>query len=804
MISWFERRWPRAQLSLRWKVLIALSLLLITINVTLAVIANLQSVHQLELQQSRVRDQQTRQLRAMLKERGQEMSKLASMVPLLGPESADSLTERLRQALDTNGAVLDLEWDIRSVHWITADGRIAIAWPQTTAGIPSELRTAVQTSPEQMASVLACRPACGQYVAIPLLYRGVFAGNLVLERSLSDAMLAFNALTGAEIAIDVTDSTNRRARLDPKRLEYLAFPVLTYPEQSLPVLHAAGVSLLETTISSKPALVHLEDGWFEIFCIAGLADGVDAYVINDITRQRLAIQAATRKSLLIGIAGVILSELLLLMIMQAPLRRLKALAQALPLLAEKRYGDLRAALTQFGPGRFPHDEIDLMIETVGGLTDRMELLQQDREQAEQQLLWLADNDPLTRLTNRRRFNEDFARIADQAARYGHQGALLYMDLDDFKDVNDLSGHQVGDSLLQRVAEALRTISQPSDLLARLGGDEFALVLPEASLAIATTTAESAQRVIRAITLRANNREHRISASIGIATFPVLGQKIPDLLANADLAMYQAKGRGHGGWHLFCPQDSVRAELDARILWKEQIADALREDRFVLHFQPVIDLRSGRRCHVEALLRMPDAQGGLIRPNRFIPIAEKTRQIQAIDQWVLARALEILAQHEELNLAINLSANAMDDPTILTNLKRLLLAHAIDPSRLSFEITETVAISSLTSATRLMLSIRKLGCRFALDDFGSGYASYAYLRQLPVDDLKIDGAFIRDLPNKPEDRIFVKAFTDMAHGMNMRVIAEFVETVEVLEILKELGVDCAQGYLFSKPLSLEEL
>ena len=384
---------------------------------------------------------------------------------------------------------------------------------------------------------------------------------------------------------------------------------------------------------------------------------------------------------------------------------------------------------------------------------------------------------------------------------GRTGFVHHAVLEDF---DDLSGHEVGDKLLQRVAEGLRNLTQPSDLVARLGGDEFALVLPEASLDDAQACAETAQQAIRAVTLREAGRQHQISASIGIVAFPAQGREVAALLANADLAMYKAKDLGRGRWHIFSDEDPVREQLDERVLWKQQITEALHQGSFEMHFQPIVDIRTRRRSHLEALLRMRSADGELIMPHRFIGVAEKTGQIQAIDHWVLSHTLEVLAKRGDLHLAVNLSANAMDDPKILSSLRALLERYRIDPARLSFEITETVAINSLSSATRLMLSIKELGCRFALDDFGSGYASYAYLRQLPVDDIKIDGAFIRELPNNREDRIFVKAITDMAHGAGKRVIAEFVETTEVLTILEELGVDCAQGYLFSKPLTLSEL
>ncbi len=803
-----EKTAPRATtpfLSLRWQALIGLSLILVVVNASLAFLANEQSVRQFELQQSQIRDQQARQLRTMVNARSQEMSKLASLVPLLGPSGrAPDLTAQLREALDTNGALLGLEWDIRSVHWITPDRETALTWPQSASEIPPELLERIELSPDDTASILSCRPRCGQYLATPLLWQGTFAGTLVLGRSLADSLLAFSALTAAEIAIALTDDPKKRARLDPESPDYLRFPAVTHPQEALPVLRAAGYALLELGRDMSPILVQQGNGWFEIFRIVEFAEGVDAFVINEVSAQQESIKNAMHHGLLMGALGLLLSETLLLMIMKPPLYRLRHLAAALPLLAERRYADLRSRLGYFGTRRLSRDEIDLMIETVRRLTDRMEGLQQGRQQAEEQLVWLADHDPLTGLMNRRRFEEDFQRIVDQAARYRHQGGLLYLDLDEFKEVNDLSGHQVGDRLLQRVAERLRDITRSSDLLARLGGDEFALALPEASAQNAVACAESVQKAIRTISLQEEGREHRVSASIGIVSFPDHGLAIRQLMANADLAMYRAKDRGRGRWHLFSEEDPGREQLDERILWREQIAAALCDDRFELHAQPIVEIATGKPCHLELLLRMQDREGGLIYPDRFIPVAEETGQIQAIDHWVLSQAVKLLAERGGLALAINLSANAMDDPLILSTLERLLEEYAIRPSRLSIEITERVAIDSLSSATRLMRSIQELGCRFALDDFGSGYASYAYLRQLPVDDIKIDGAFIRDLPNNREDRILVKAITDMAHGLGKRVTAEFVETAETLAILQEIGVDCAQGYYFARPSRLPDV
>lgn len=797
-------------LSLRCKALTALSLVLVLVNASLAYLAYRQAVRQFDLQQAEVRERQDRQLREMIEGHALEMSRFATLVPLMGPNPPlESLPEQLEYALRTNGAMLDVEWDIRSVHWLAPGLADAIAWPDQVERLPTELLERIAAAPEVQIDLLHCQLGCGQYLAAPILWNGRFAGTLVLMRSLADSLLSFHHLTGAEVAVVPREAPPREAALasgspwSGPSLDAASYPAITNRERSAPILARIDRRLSAGLGMGAPVLVGRGGAWYEVFRIPRLADGIDAYVINDVTAQQEAIGQAIRFSIAIGIIGLILSEGLLLFMLKQPLSRLRRIASALPLLAENRYRDLRERLPPASPTQRVTDEMDLMVGTVGSLTDRMESLQRDREQAEARLVWLADHDPLTQLYNRRRFHADFERVLDQAVRFNHQGAILFFDLDQFKDVNDISGHQVGDALLQRVAEQLQTLTRPCDILARLGGDEFAWLLPEATAEQAIEVAQGAQRLIRSIVMHARSRRHQVSASIGIVLFPEQGKETHQLMANADLAMYQAKEKGRGRWHIFSREDQSRERADARVLWGQHIAEALVQDRFELRFQPIVAVATGEIAHYEALLRMRDAQGDVVYPDRFVPVAEKTGQIQAIDHWVLSHALGIMNARPELHLSVNLSANAMDDPLLLPDVEQLLKRYGVEPMRLTFEITETAAINSILRATRLMRGIQRLGCRFALDDFGSGYASYAYLRQLPVDDVKVDGAFIRNLSRSREDRIFVKAITDIAHGMGKRVIAEFVEDGDILGVLVELGVDFAQGYHFGKPMPLAE-
>jgi len=780
---------PSIYLSLRWKALIVLSIVLALVNASLAFLAYRQAAEQFERQQMAVRDRQIRQLQALLDDGYRQMARLANIVPLLGSDQSDqTINERLHHALDHHGFMLDLEWDIRSVHWIQPNDQAVLLWPNQAQALPAELITRLQGSPEQTATLLTCAPDCYQYLAAPLLWQGRSTGALALGRSVADALLTFHALTGAEVAIWVEQAP-------------MPFPVITHPEQVESLLRDADLAQLDVPGNANTLLIKRGGNWFEIFRLLDLMPEVDVLLINTVTAQRQAIAKVTRNSILIGILGLVLSEGLLLLMMQTLVRRLRRLAGLLPLLADDQFAELRDRLPTLN-GQLPlRDEMDLMIDAVDALSERMEHIQHDREAARSELVWLADHDPLTRLLNRRRFNQDLTKLIDEAVREGYSGALLFIDLDQFKDVNDISGHPVGDILLQRVAEQLEMLIGAEGVLGRFGGDEFALALPQANSKQAIAIAEQVQTRICAVIVRNHGLRHQVSASIGIVLFPEHGVETQQLLADADLAMYQAKERGRGRWYLFSPADQGRELANARVLWSERITEALIEDRFELHFQPIMELATGSVQRKEALLRMRDAQGELVYPNHFIPVAEKTGQIHAIDHWVLARSILILQIHPDLQLSVNLSANAMDDPSLLSELKGLLAQYHVDPARLTFEITETVAVDSLQNTQQMMRGIQELSCRFALDDFGSGFASYAYLRQLPVDAVKIDGAFIRNIAHNREDQIFVRAVTDIAHGMGKRVVAEFVENEEILNILRQIGVDYAQGYHIGRPGAL---
>jgi len=429
-----------------------------------------------------------------------------------------------------------------------------------------------------------------------------------------------------------------------------------------------------------------------------------------------------------------------------------------------------------------------------------------RKVAENNLAWLADHDPLTELYNRRRFQMEFARILKNIDG-NNTGALIFFDIDQFKTVNDTSGHPMGDQLLRDVAHLLRNFATEDDIIARLGGDEFAIIKQNCNLQAAEEFAERFCSSAKSVRFFSNGANHQVSLSIGIALFPEHGTNIDEIMASADLAMYRSKATNNArsGWQVYSANAPDKAQLHHRVTWKRKIEQALEQNYFVLYFQPILNIKSGKITHYESLLRMRDENGAICTPNQFISVAEATGLIYEIDMHVVRLAVNALAQLQKLDntisLSVNLSARAVANKEFLDLVENACEGILSDKSKLIFELTETSAVEDVSSAVSEIENFRNLGYKFALDDFGVGFSSWYYLRQLPVDFVKIDGSFVRNLAQNIEDRLFVKAINDVAQGLGKFTIAEFVEDDYALSLLTAMGVNYAQGYELGKPQPL---
>ena len=423
------------------------------------------------------------------------------------------------------------------------------------------------------------------------------------------------------------------------------------------------------------------------------------------------------------------------------------------------------------------------------------------------LSWQASHDELTRLINRREFERHLQSAMDSSINEETEHCLCYLDLDKFKVVNDTCGHAAGDELLKQLADILRDNVRGSDILARLGGDEFAIILTQCKLEPAQRIAENIRLGIEDFRFGWGDTSFQVGVSIGLVMIDKNCPSLSEIFNAADSACFAAKQAGRNRVHIYKADDVDIAQRQGEARWMLRIQQALEENRFELNYQPIVPVANDeiQVIHYEILVRMIDEEGNRIPPGAFIPAAERYQMMSKIDFWVIQHVFEWLEQFWDSNspgiFAINLSGQSMADGELQQKIKKLIEASNVSPENISFEITETAAISNLNQATNFISDLKAIGCNFALDDFGSGLSSFAYLKNLPVDYLKIDGAFVKDMIHNPIDRAMVESIHNIGSVMNLKTIAEFVENDAILQALKEVGVDYAQGYGIARPKPL---
>lgn len=792
-------------LSLKWKVGLVVSLVLIVVNALITLVAYHLANQQFDDEKLDLLRQQHKSISGLLQRDYEQLTSFANFIPLLESGRRGLVgARRLEAILARHSALLGLEWGIESITFFDAGGVNRVSWPaqRTHAEHARLARAAAET--DAPAKQLRCPDGCVLTLAVPQLQGSLRGGTLVISRSVAGEVVEFQRLTGSDIAVLVSRSSTQAPPKSGRDQRYLerwgvSVPALSNPETTLPVTQVLESEFDWDAITNEVAYVRHGGQWFAALLGRDEAAGNDVafLVIQPVTQDVAQLERSNVIILAAGLLGLVTTGAILLAFLWKPMERIRHLVEVLPALGRSNFSALREALP-VRSGNITQDEIDVVVASAHRLSDDLEGALSARVEAEQNLVWLADHDPLTNLYNRRRFQEVFDRMLSLSTRYRRTGALLFLDLDSFKFVNDLSGHQAGDALLLLVASTLRDAIRHSDVLARLGGDEFALVMPEGGAEQAVYMANKLQHDLKQIDFTASGRTHKVSCSIGITLFPDHGKESHELLANADMAMYQAKEAGGGRWHLFSPDEQTKQLMATRAKWRERINQALIEDTFELHYQPIYDISKRRVTRYEILVRMRDNSGHLIFPDHFIPIAEQSGQIHEIDRWVIHESINRVRVNPQVSLSVNLSGRVLDDPSLLQWIHDELRRSGIDPSHLILEITETAAVANVQDAINFMREVKQLGCRFALDDFGSGFSSFAYLRQLPVDIVKIDGAFIQNLASSAEDQLFVKALTDVARGLGKTTVAEFVENAATLVLLESFGVDYAQGFHIGRP------
>ena len=447
----------------------------------------------------------------------------------------------------------------------------------------------------------------------------------------------------------------------------------------------------------------------------------------------------------------------------------------------------------------------------------------ERKSLEKKLRWQATHDSLTELLNRRYFEDELEKEVNRLKRSKEVSGLLIIDLDRFKYINDAAG----DQLLIKIAHQLRVRIRDTDMLARLGGDEFAIIMRNIKPKDILSAADIFRELLQHCTFSYAGNNYKINGSVGVAVISKDTISPGEVLANADIACHLAKSKGRNQTHLYIPESDAKSDMDLDLGWSSRLREALDDDLFTLYYQPIvpmdeIDLENlpkmdgalWQQLHTkglnyegyEVLVRLQGHEGDIILPGAFIPTAERFNIMCEIDRWVLKHSIKELAKtnkhRNEIFLSINLSGQTLGDEKIFDYIKTLIREYEVNPARLTFEITETAAISNIDAARKLIYELNAMGCLFALDDFGSGFSSFTHLKNLLVEKIKIDGSFVQGIAKDPMDHAMVVSMNDIAHSLSRRTIAEYVENAAILRLLKDMGVDYVQGVYVSPPL--EEL
>lgn len=760
-------------ISIRWKYFIAFSIVLLTVNLGLALQSSHSLKQQLEQHQSKISQQNRQQLSGLL----------SSSYELL-TQSAYNIHHSLGDDLTTQSMKMEqkkLDYlDTYGLEEIIFTPSLSESLQIDTRNVPDYFEEKLDKAFDSELAIngVFCKQSCQLYSLVPLLQPDKSTALLYISKSIAELLENFFLISSNDIGI---------INLPNQHIYAASNSQLT----SALLKHALVSKHIET--SEQPLNWNRETYNLQYLENTFKDEDFRFVIVSNISEQLETIKVSTTFSLLYGLLGLISSLLVLLLLMSKSVARIVSLSRNLPLLSSNRHDDFKAKYPPEENKALLRDELDLLESTSMRLADQL-------QKSETELIWQAEHDALTGLKNRHRFRYDFKQILRHAKRSGQEGALLYFDLDHFKYVNDTSGHQKGDFLLKHVADQIKKTIRSTDICARLGGDEFALILPETGEDGALKLADKIQNTLAEISLPTEEYVHRTSASIGIVMFPKHGENVEELVSNGDIAMYHAKDNGRGNTYLFSESNSTREQIHQRLRWKDFIEEALNENRLMLYFQPILDTRSNSISHHEALLRVVQEDGEILPPGTFISEAEQADLINLVDYHVLELALQYLSKHHNSvnKIAVNLSGKTINDENLVSHINNLLTTYQVPPESIIFEITETAAVADILVASRIMKDINALGCQFALDDFGIGFSSFYYLKQLPAEYIKIDGAFIRNITTNIDDQLFVKAITSVSSGLGKKTVAEFVENQEVLDMIQQYGVDYAQGYHIGKP------
>ncbi len=794
-------------ISLFWKSVFGLAIIL-SILVTFFTYFSVEQLKNLQSHQRSANQQQyVIEYNGLLKKTALQLINLIDSVPHLA-----SKDQSLESKLQAHWISLQITWGLESAALLDDSGELISQWGNKNIYPSARVVQRVLSSGSPIEE-MRCLDFCQLAISSPVLTRDGRVHVIQLSVSLADTLLDFQRITQTDIGLLTPIIAGQEfGRVLAKT--GMSFSALTNRALLHNMLHdyANEMDWQENFIGlnqQKIFIINTKVAQYELMLLSEpdfAGNNAIVVFISDTTSTRDQIEFARHAHIIAGLVAIILSIVMVVLVLWKPIRSLQKQSKALPLLPLGKYEEAKLQLNNISSNAIFSDEINQLQSTSLQVTAQLENFHKELTQNNQKLFEMAHFDSLTGLINRAYLTylvDDKLNSEDEREK---RFALIYLDLDNFKHINDALGHLVGDNLLAIVATRLKTCVGAMDFVARTGGDEFCLVVNE--IPTEDYVKDIAKRVLDALEnpIAIDGRTLAISTSIGITFSLVDGVSAASLLQNADLAMYQAKAGGKNNYHIFNHQ--LHKDADSRMALEEELRSAVENKEFVLYYQPQIDLKTGSLIGCEALIRWQHPTRGLLAPFFFIDTIENNGLIIPVGKWIIQEACRQCAQWRDngldnIKISINLSARQFNDPDLIVDIQSAIQRYKISPEQLEFEVTESLLATDIQHAIELLKSLQSLGSTIAIDDFGTGYSSLNYIKRLPLDKLKVDRAFIKDLPDDNDDKQITAAIIAMAHTLNLKVVAEGVETKEQMHFLQTLSCEIGQGYLFDKPITPEE-
>ncbi len=790
-------------ISLKLKALILTSILVLGLSAFFAFMGETQLENLYQSQRDENHRRHKNEISALIQQSNNHLLQLADIIPTLSMASIPK--NNLQNRLDNHWEYLEINWSLDSAQLYRRDGSKISHWGSKNNF--DRLLTHIEATGANGSpfSTIDCHQKCLQILITPVINHNKNFQVLLLTRSIADILSTFNNLTQSDIGVlsRINSNTKKSKVLDNWQRQAAT---ITNFKDTLSLLQRASTKVSFNQLLDASQSIELDSGSFQL-ALTPTEEGQDYshyIIIENVTDERNQIAAASKSYVVTAISAVIIFSLLIIVMLWKPIVRLRQQAELMPLLSQGKFKYVRDILAHSNRKHWFKDELDILDSSEISVSLQLESMQEQIYHRNKELQQLVLFDTLTGLANRRSLLDEI-----QICLYKKNSSfsLLFLDLDNFKRINDSLGHHSGDELLKIVGKRLKSCVRSGDLVSRLGGDEFCILIRKLRHEDDGRTIANNVLNILKNPLRLQATEVIISASIGIVSAPKDGLNTEALLQKADLAMYRAKALGRNKYQLF--NHSMTEHAVAQLELENELRQALINREFILYYQPQIDFKTNTICSVEALVRWQHPSRGLLAPGHFIAQLEETGLIVPLGEWVLVEACEALkrwldAGLEPIKMSVNLSSRQFQDPKLFPMIEQTLALTQVPAQLLELEVTESMVIQDIENNNRALQQLQRLGMSIAIDDFGTGYSSFSYLKALPLDTLKIDRSFVMDIPGDETDMAITAAIIAVAHKLKLKVVAEGIETSAQEKFLIAEGCDIGQGYLFSKPIAEPDL